>query len=332
MSQFKAFYNDWLDCSGMINETGAHHIVNLDAEFFNHLKFDNDSLKQYRIDAAIKCSETLGMKPALCLSGGIDSQAMVQCWFEAKLDFDVVILTFKNDLNIQDSKHAKEYCQTNNIRYIEIELDIVSFLTRENMEVGERYKSCSPHFNTHYKLVEILRERGYTGVCCGGATPYNHLGQYGTNFDQNPYHFLKIQNELGIPMQGSFLSFYPQLAWAIAFLTDRFEENVIINDRPNSMRNWDHEQQMNHVRYLQKIKGYHRAGLNVIPQKTKYTGFELVKKYFEDLTGDGWTFERKFRYPLTQRFNKDRNLYKFLLSEEQESVIATIYSNTLRTG
>lgn len=331
MSQFKAFYNDWLDCSGMINETGKPHIVNLEPTFFNELKFDSDSLKQYRIDAAIKCSETLGNKPALCLSGGIDSQAMVQCWHEAQLNFDTVILTFKNDLNIQDSDHAKRYCNENNIPFIEIKIDIASFLIRENMEIGDRYKSCSPHFNTHYKLVEILRDRGYTGVCCGGATPYNHLGQYGTNFDQNPYHFLKIQHLFDIPVQGSFLSFYPHLAWAVAFLTDVFEENVILNNKQDGMRTWEEEQKMNHIRYLKKVRGYERTGFNVIPQETKYTGFELVKKYFEDLTGDGWTFERKFRYPLTAKYNTDKNRYKFLLTDEQESVISSVYSNAPRT-
>ena len=173
LSHFKAFYNDWLDCSGMINETGKDHTVNLSTDFFTSLKFDDESLRQYRIDAAIRCAETLGDRPALCLSGGIDSQAMVQCWREANLNFDVIILTFKNDLNPQDSNHAKLYCKENDIKYIEIELDVVSFLIRENMEIGEKYRLCSPQFATHYKLAEILFSKGYTGVCYGGATPYN---------------------------------------------------------------------------------------------------------------------------------------------------------------
>jgi deoxycytidylate deaminase len=62
-----------------------------DIDFFENLKFDAQSLKQYRIDAARLCAETLGDKPALCLSGGIDSQAMVQSWHEAGLEFDTII-------------------------------------------------------------------------------------------------------------------------------------------------------------------------------------------------------------------------------------------------
>ena len=34
--QFKAFYNDWLDCSGMIDETGKDHVLNLNADFFKN--------------------------------------------------------------------------------------------------------------------------------------------------------------------------------------------------------------------------------------------------------------------------------------------------------
>lgn len=332
LSHFKAFYNDWIDCSGMINETGESHKLNLDPNFFHSLKFDESSLRQYRIDAAKLCAETLGDKPALCLSGGIDSQAMVQCWKEAELDFDVIILTFKNELNVQDSNHAKLFCDQNNIKYVEIELDIVSFLIRENMEIGDKYKSNSPHFNTHYKLAEILFKRGYTGVCCGGSTPYNHLDHYGYNFAQNPFHFLKIQDKFEGVFQGSFLSFYPELTWATAFLTDPFVEEVIVNNKHDGMRTWEHEQRMNHIRYLQKIDGYRRTGFNIIPQETKFTGFELVKKYFEEQTGDGWTFERKFRYPLTMKHNKDVHTYKMYLTPDQKTVIDSIYRNILRAG
>lgn len=332
LSHFKAFYNDWLDCSGMINETGKDHTVNLPTDFFTSLKFDETSLRQYRIDAAIKCAEMLGDNPALCLSGGIDSQAMVQCWSEANLKFDVIILTFKNDLNIQDSNHAKMYCNKNNIKYIEIEFDIISFLTRENMTIGEKYRLCSPHFTTHYRLAEILFSKGYTGVCFGGATPYNHLEEYGLNFVQNPFHFLKVPDKFDGYFQGSFLSFYPELTWAIALLTDQFTENVMLDKKNNEMRDWEQEQKMNHIRYLQKTVGYQRAGLNVIPQETKFTGFELVKKYFQDLTGDGWTFEKRFRYPLTMRFDKDTNRYRMYLTSEQRSTLRLVYSNVLRTG
>lgn len=328
MSHFKAFYNDWLDYTGMLNGTGKDYIVNLDPNFFYNLKFDSESLKQYRIDAALRCIETLGGNPALCFSGGIDSQCMLQAFTEANLKFDTIILVFNDGLNKQDSDHAKLYCEKNNIKYKELPFDIITFLTRDNYSVSEKYHSISPHFNTHYKMAELLKDMGYTGVCCGGLAPQKQNGYYGKNFDTVPFHFLKIQQELGINFQGSFLSFYPELAWVIALQCEEYDD-VPFDISSTKFRKWEVEEKMNAIRYVQKIKSYQRAGFDVIPQSQKYTGFELVKKYFENLTGDGWTFERRFRYPIARAFAKDANVYKFCLTAEQQTAIDSVYLNNI---
>lgn len=324
---FKAFYNDWLDCSGMIAENGKPNIVNLDKDFFLNLKFDDQSLKQYRIDAAVKCAETLGDNPALCLSGGIDSQAMVLCWQEAGIKFDVIIGVFKDGLNKHDSDHAKMFCQTYNIPYKELEIDIIQLLTRENYALSEKYKSYSPHFNVHYKIVEILAEQGYTGVCFGGVTPFKRNDSYGDNFFGTPFYFLKIQNILPIPMQGSFLSFYPELAWAIALLGSGIEADG--NVLSSKLFTQDSINQLNELRYKEKIESYRKAGFNIIPQEKKFTGFELVKKHFEKLTGDGWSFEKRFRYPIANIFASDKNRYSFDISFDVLTTINSIHTNNI---
>lgn len=331
MSPFKAFYNDWLDCSGMINETGEPHKVNLSTEFFTNLKFDSESVRQYRIDAAIRCAETLGEKPALCFSGGIDSQAMIQCFYEAGLKFDIIILTFNDGLNTQDSDHAKMYCESKGYPYIELPIDIVSYLTRENYQTSEYYKSVSPHFNTHYKMAEILFSKGYTGVCCGGLTPVYEGNYYGHNFDKKPFHFVKVQDKFKGRFQGSFLSFSPELCWAITLQCEIFEPGAELYES-TKMRIWEIEQQMNAVRYQHKIDSYLKVGFDIIPQEQKYTGFEKVKTYFQELTGDGWTFERKFRHPLTHAFDTDKNSYKIELTPEQSQIVTSIHLNNLRAG
>ena len=104
MSQFKFFHDDWLDLSDLFsNKVGIHDCkVNLDNVFFESLKLDKESLKQYRIEAAELVYESIGKKVALCFSGGVDSQCMIQSFLEAGLDFDVYTLRFNNNLNIQD--------------------------------------------------------------------------------------------------------------------------------------------------------------------------------------------------------------------------------------
>jgi hypothetical protein len=112
-------------------------------------------------------------------------------------------------------------------------------------------------------------------------------------------------------------------------MTETFTEDF--NQAIDSViRDWELELRVKKERYFQKVRSYQRAGFNIIPQETKYTGFELVKKYFENLTGDGWTFERKFRHPLVAELNKDKTVYKFNLTVEQENVLSLIRSNNLR--
>jgi hypothetical protein len=50
-------------------------------------------------------------------------------------------------------------------------------------------------------------------------------------------------------------------------------------------------------RYGSKLTGMYRIGLDVTPQHRKCTGFEKIKEYFKELSGDGWMFEKSFRYP-----------------------------------
>ena len=88
-------------------------------------------------------------------------------WQEAGLSFDVFSLTFNDGLNEHDVSHARQYCNTLRVKLNEIHIDIVNFLIRENYDVGIKYRSPSPHFNTHYKLFDLLKAQGYTGVCCG---------------------------------------------------------------------------------------------------------------------------------------------------------------------
>lgn len=311
----------------MISENGTNHKLNLDPSFFHHLNFDDGSLKQYRIDAAERCADTLGAKPALCFSGGIDSQAMIQCWQEAGLKFDVIIGVFNDNLNVQDSSHAKMYCKINNIPYKELKIDIVTFLTRSNYLTSSVYNSVSPHFNTHYYIVEELSKKGYTGTCFGGVTPFKKDNRYGENFNGAAFHFLKIQNLLPIPMQGSFLSFYPELAWAITINSKELITNL--GNSAAETQQWDNIQYLNKLRYEQKVESYMRSGFNIIPQVEKFTGFELVKEYFAKKFNDGWAFEKRFRHPIVKQFGLDKNSYMFDLDFSLIQAIESVCTHNL---
>ena len=303
----------------MMQANTINHKVNLPVDFFKSLKFDETSLKKYRVQNAELCAKTLGNKPALLFSGGVDSQAMIQCWLEANLSFEIVIFTFKNGLNIQDSDHAKHYCTVNNLPYKEIVFDVVSFLNRENFDIGMKYKCPSPHFTTHFKMAEILRDQGYTGICCGGFAPNKTNNIYGSNFVYNTCVYTQVHDILGIPFQGNFLSYTPELAWAITLLTENLD--VVLR-----AEYYDDYFKLVNERYEQKIKGYQRTGFNIIPQNKKYTGFELVNKFYDDLTGDGLAFEKRFRHTLVNHLKRyDFYLYQFELSNDQLEDLSRIH-------
>ena len=325
MSQYKTvpFYNNWLDMSGFIAENGKGHKLNVPTKMLRELENINDKkLKKWRIEAAQRCHASLGPFPALCFSGGIDSQAMLHAFAEADLEAHVVIFTFKDDLNKHDVDHAKAYCHTFDIPYREIEFDIISFLARDNLSMTERYGGISPQFNTHYRFVEILTHMGYTGVCFGGNAPDRVNGDYGSNFEKNAMNWLKCHDKFQIAVQGSFLSFSPELSLALAVSTP--DAGVSLTE---DHADWEEYKKIRHAKYEQKIIGYKRIGFDIMQQPTKYTGFEKVKEYFEDSSADGWAFERQFRDPLAKApgANKDMFKYKMNLSADQQVFLDSIY-------
>lgn len=326
MYPFKPFYNDWLDCSFLLEARGDAELpVNLTIEFFDSLKFDQVSLKKYRIEAAIECAKMLGDNPALCISGGVDSQSMLQAWIEAGLKFKTYILVFNDNLNVQDVSHARMYCKKNNITLNEYHLNVTSFLTRNNWDIGMKYQSSSPQFNTHYYFFDILKEMGHTGICTGGQTPIYNKGVWGENFNRNSFNFITYSRISNFPCQGSFLSFYPKLCWAAGLLSPEITINKGTAEYQDLL-------EINAMRYESKVKGYRNTGFNIIPQNKKYTGFEFVKSHFEEKTGDGWAFEKKFRIPLEKHFRGNMFRNKFKLSKEVLDKLELIYRNNVRSS
>lgn len=335
MSQFKVFYDDWLECSSLFSDDGSRLsdlYVNLNLDFFTDLKLDTESLKTYRIEAAIKSSESIGNNIALCFSGGVDSQCMVQCFKEANIKFDLYTLKFKNSLNTQDYLCAERFCHEHDIKLNTIEIDVLNFLSRENLDYGLKYSSASPHFNVHYKLFDMLRDKGYDGVLCGGFTPFYNLdlNLWGSNYARNTMNYINYEKVSGYKCQGNFLSFYPKLSWAISLLTPASTDFI----HPLSHFKYDTRLKMEMLRYKHKVIGYNRAGFKIKPQEQKYTGFELVKKHLERKTGDGWSFEKMYRHPLERILVKNADkMPKFKFEDEKISKeLQLIYSNNLPSG
>lgn len=318
-SQFEFFRNSWLTHTDILSPFADEVIytTSLDEEFFNSLKTDSNSTKQYRIAAALAAASQLGDNPVLCFSGGIDSQAMIQCWLEAGLKFDVAIMKFEKSLNIQDTSIALEYCKKYDIEPKMISVNVLQFLTRDHNDVADKYRCSSPHFTTHYRMFDILRNMGYTGICCGGtAFAKNHV-DWGPVPSAAQANYIEYSKQNQFPIIGNFLGYDPHLCWSIGLLTPEHSHDW--NSR--SLRSTE---ESNHDRYLCKVAGYEKHGFEIIPQKTKYTGFELVKEYFAETYKDGWAFEKLFRFPQQKKFGIAEG--RLVLTDEQKEVIANLYN------
>lgn len=320
------FDREWLDYVPLFdrNNSVSSHInlkVNLSLDFFQNLRLDKESCKLYRIEAAKKCATTLGENLALCISGGVDSQAMLHSFIESGVKFTAYTFVFNNDLNIFDVNLARKYCYEHRVELIEIPFNILYFLTNENYDYSIKYQSASPHFNTHYKFCDMLKEKGHTGVCFGGNTPFNSRVNWGNHFERNSMNYITYSKLKKFPVQGSFLSYYPELTWAVAILTPFTDF-----DPGTANITTEYRERANAIRYANKVLGYAKAGLDVCESK-KHSGFEDVKKYYQNLTGDPWEFEKRFRHPLEKIFLKQPVSPKFIFNEGVELFLTQLQRN-----
>jgi hypothetical protein len=78
-------------------------------------------------------------------SGGIDSEVVVQSFLFAGIPVNAAITCFKNDLNRQDVRFAVRFCETHEIPYRLLHLDIEKFFdSGDALSFADRTKSVQP--------------------------------------------------------------------------------------------------------------------------------------------------------------------------------------------
>jgi hypothetical protein len=81
----------------------------------------------------------------LLFSGGIDSEVALQSFPFAGIPVTAAITCFRGDLNRQDVRHAVKFCETHQIGYRLLHLDIERFIeSGEALEFADRTKCVSP--------------------------------------------------------------------------------------------------------------------------------------------------------------------------------------------
>jgi len=313
------FYDDWITSS--IDGNAMVWKLNVAPEEIDSI--DPDDIWKYSIDTVNALLPNLGEKPAVCLSGGVDSQVMVDCFIRAGVSFDIVIMRFFHDLNWHDIKTAIEFCATRKLSYTFIDIDVIEFLSRDLIAFSDKYDVSSPQFATHFKMFEKLQELGYTSAVCGGNTLLNTDDGwvYPTTKEQNDWR--SFSERSGFYVMGDFLSYHWK--FSIAFSCYLEKSIIIDNTKINLLSNVTNHDSLVSDRYKVKVSGFMSAGFDIIPQTAKFTGFEEVKEKIKDFdSGDGWAFEKRFRFPLRLK-NPTPNVNKFQLSNEQKIALDALY-------
>jgi len=269
---------------------------------------------QYRIDENAHCHVTVGechRKPRspieeavdaareiqraadgrtiwLCMSGGVDSEAMAHAFLEASVPFRAAIMKFELRLNWFDIKYAVRYCCQRGIPYTVFPFKVLDFLQSARLaESGERYRCRSPQFAVHFELLEKLKD----GVPILPWQPLSFIpspgGRHFLGLPEDHYfayqRFFEVNHRPGVPY---FFLYTPELIYSFLRLPLMqkaiFEKDFL---RP------DH--------YALKIYCYREGGFPICARADKWTGFELVKRYFSNPSNRSESvFENRFRSPL----------------------------------
>jgi len=271
------YYNDWC--------TLAHFDDRIDIDVrIGKNAVSNKSFFEIKRIAVENSLTVVGSNPVLCLSGGIDSQAMINIWKEQKYPFTVVTFDFGNNFNQSELSDALVFADFLKIPVQVIKLDIMRFLVRDLIEFSKKYQMASPQFCVHAYFLETIRSLGYTGAVFGGngfTVVDNEIKFYLTRAQLlDLENYSQISKFSVIP---SFLSFDQDLCLDLLVATPN------ISSDPSTI----HKE-----RYQSKIESYKALGLKIIPQDNKKTGFEQLKDYYNSKNGSYWAFERDFRAPL----------------------------------
>lgn len=225
---------------------------------------------------------------ALCLSGGIDSECMLDAF--SGLDTDIYFLRFQNDLNDFDISTGLSICESRGLKFKVIDIDVIRFFESGlYLEYGRKYRCQSPQLATHMWLLDqidgvpILAGNPFVRTVLNGG--YFFIGLPG-DLHCSLFRYFEQNKRFGVPW---FFIYSPeQIA---AFLnTPTAQMFAAQNGGPDLYT------------YAAKCNQYSEAGFAARPRENKYTGFEKVRAYYDAKLGtaNGQGFDQLFRRPLEQ--------------------------------
>ena len=235
-----------------------------------------------------------GQEIYLCLSSGIDSQAMLNSFISSNVPFKTIIMKFDKNLNDFDTKEMITFLKENKIDFDVFDFDVLRFFeSGKYLEYGKLYQCQSPQLAAHLYLLDQIKgcpvlswqapefsfyfdSKDKTFKVCFGLPGCLH----------NAYlrYFVK-SNRLGIPF---FFLYTPEIYKAFYSLSF-MQEKVYLSKKEPVL-----------YTYEDKSRAYIESGFSVKPRSMKLTGFEKVRDHYDFLDNKkfGIAFNDRYRKPL----------------------------------
>jgi hypothetical protein len=245
-----------------------------ETEKFLHLDCTVDGLKPVEpLEAAIRTINSIvaSYPPPynLMVSGGIDSQAMIFCWLQSGVDFNIVSARYNTDMNAHDLEQLQPFATMFGLDIKYVDIDLIGFLKDEYHDYATTYRCTSPQICTHMKIAETVE---------GTAVFSGNFIQEGKVFLTDALLGLKrFAEKSERPIVPFFFLESPELAYSLMPIHSQYSY-----DETNY--------------YEVKIEAYRDAGFPVIPQTMKFTGFELAKDYYDEHFADQVTVQQRLEF------------------------------------
>lgn len=145
-----------LDYNYKIDLAGNSETHCLDSDLFKQETTEKSAFK-CAVNAAQRLYENNSHKLTLCLSGGLDSQAMLSAFCESGVQFKVCFFRFSDNLNGHEEASLIDYCDAFGIKTEVLDFDILDFFDSGKFyDIAISCKTNSPLFAAHAWMAEQL--------------------------------------------------------------------------------------------------------------------------------------------------------------------------------
>lgn len=199
----------------------------------------------------------------LMLSGGLDSQALLDVWIASNIEFVPIHFTYNRHWNRADTLNIFDYCKTKNIDLIVKDINVFEFYENELEKYAKEYVCNSPHITVYMKMSDIVQDGTviFSGNPLTLINPSHNLNNI--NYTILGLHRYKLRSKRPI-VPFFFLESAEQ-----SFSFKEIEALLSVKSAEKLVKN-----------YQEKAVLYMLSGFDVYPTH-KLSGFEMYKQYYD---------------------------------------------------